>query len=200
MNSLYGVLGSSGCRFFSPQLASSITRRGHEIINTSKDWIEEKGYKVIYGDTDSLFVLAGDSLEASSVNQIGISLTDGLNLYWQEDLQKRFGLASHLEVEYETRYSRFLMPTVRGMPTGSKKRYAGIVEQHDGSQAKLIVKGLEAARTDWTPLARDFQRELFRRACSTLSSTRLWYIENACDAKLMTIRRTYLPTCRPRAN
>jgi len=53
------------------------------------------------------------------------------------------------------------MPTVRGMPTGSKKRYAGLVIDESG-QRELIVKGLEAARTDWTPLARDFQRALFQ--------------------------------------
>jgi DNA polymerase-2 len=29
MNAFYGVLGSSGCRFFDPRLASSITLRGH---------------------------------------------------------------------------------------------------------------------------------------------------------------------------
>ena len=28
---------------------------------------------------------------------------------------------------------------------------------------KVVIKGLEAARTDWTPLARRFQRELFDR-------------------------------------
>ena len=32
MNSFYGVLGTPGCRFFDPRLATSITRRGHEII------------------------------------------------------------------------------------------------------------------------------------------------------------------------
>ena len=32
MNSFYGVLGAHGCRFFDPRLASSITRRGHEIL------------------------------------------------------------------------------------------------------------------------------------------------------------------------
>src|SRR5690606_28850750 len=32
MNAFYGVLGSSGCRFFDPRLASSITLRGHEIM------------------------------------------------------------------------------------------------------------------------------------------------------------------------
>ena len=30
-------------------------------------------------------------------------------------------------------------------------------------EPELVVKGLEAARTDWTQLAREFQRELFRR-------------------------------------
>jgi len=55
------------------------------------------------------------------------------------------------------------MPTVRGMPTGSKKRYAGLVLDPKNGSEKLVVKGLEAARTDWTPLARDFQRELFNR-------------------------------------
>jgi DNA polymerase-2 len=32
MNAFYGVLGSSGCRFFDTRLASSITLRGHEIM------------------------------------------------------------------------------------------------------------------------------------------------------------------------
>ena len=56
MNSFYGVLGTTGCRFHDQRLASSITRRGHQIINDSRDFIEDAGYKVIYGDTDSLFV------------------------------------------------------------------------------------------------------------------------------------------------
>jgi DNA polymerase-2 len=53
MNALYGVLGSSGCRFFDPRLASSITLRGHEIMHQTRKLIEELGYPVIYGDTDS---------------------------------------------------------------------------------------------------------------------------------------------------
>ncbi len=162
MNSFYGVLGSSGCRFHSHQLASSITRRGHEIITESKEQIEAQGYSVIYGDTDSLFVLVGDKHSRASANKIGNRLTSTLNNWWQEKLKNDFSLDCFLEVEFETLYTRFLMPTVRGMPTGSKKRYAGIVID-DQNQRTLVVKGLEAARTDWTPLARDFQRALFHR-------------------------------------
>ena len=56
MNSFYGVLGTPGCRFFDARLASSITRRGHQILERTRDYIEEAGHRVIYGDTDSVFV------------------------------------------------------------------------------------------------------------------------------------------------
>jgi len=56
MNAFYGVLGSTGCRFFDPRLASSITMRGHEIMRKTRELIEAEGYEVIYGDTDSTFV------------------------------------------------------------------------------------------------------------------------------------------------
>ena len=163
MNSFYGVLGTTGCRFYSQQLASSITRRGHEIITRTRDWIEEQGYSVIYGDTDSVFVLIGDAADEVRCEAIGEQLMHSLNRWWTDELMERYQITSRLEVEYETHYTRFLMPTVRGMPTGSKKRYAGLINARDGGEATLIVKGLEAARTDWTPLAREFQRELFRR-------------------------------------
>jgi DNA polymerase-2 len=162
MNSFYGVLGSSGCRFHSQKLASSITRRGHGIITQSRDRIEASGYQVIYGDTDSLFVLLGSSHDNQSAQVIGQGLMNDLNTWWAATLRENYDIDCHLEVEFETHYTRFLMPTVRGMQTGSKKRYAGMISGTNG-EPELIVKGLEAARSDWTPLAREFQRELLRR-------------------------------------
>ena len=162
MNSFYGVLGTTGCRFYDQKLASSITRRGHQIINESRDFIEDAGYKVIYGDTDSLFVHIDTAQDATTCHQIGNELMRSLNSWWIKRLRTEFDLESHLEVEFETHFLRFLMPTVRGLATGSKKRYAGLVSGNNESP-ELLIKGLEAVRTDWTPLARDFQRELLRR-------------------------------------
>lgn len=162
MNSFYGVLGSSGCRFHNQQLASSITRRGHEIITRTRDYIEEQQLKVIYGDTDSVFVLLGPNHSIAQAQEVGNQLADSLNKWWHANLLQEHNLPCHLEVEFETHYLRFLMPTVRGMPTGSKKRYAGVVLDKGGNE-ELVFKGLEAVRTDWTPLARNFQRELYRR-------------------------------------
>ena len=161
MNSFYGVLGSPVCRFFDPRLASSITRRGHEILTRSRDFIEAAGWPVIYGDTDSLFVLVGPDHQVADCAAIGADLAQDLNTWWQATLDTEHGLPSALEVEFETHYEHFLMPTMRGSKEGSKKRYAGMVRRH--SELRLVVKGLEAVRTDWTPLARRFQRELLRR-------------------------------------
>ncbi len=158
MNSLYGVLGSGGCRFFNPQLASSITLRGHEIIQRSRALIEAQGLQVIYGDTDSLFVHLGPQTPAGCA-AVGTRLAADLNAYWTAHLASTEGIDSHLELEFETHYRRFLMPTMRGSDKGSKKRYAGMT----GPTDELVIKGLEAVRTDWTPLARRFQRELLTR-------------------------------------
>ena len=162
MNSFYGVLGSSGCRFHDARLASSITRRGHEIITSSRDYIEGQGYQVIYGDTDSVFVLLGPGHSEEQCMRIGAELASALNGWWREKLQRDYRLESALEIEFETHFIRFLMPTMRGAETGSKKRYAGYVRSQAG-EFDLVFKGLESVRSDWTPLAQTFQRELYRR-------------------------------------
>jgi DNA polymerase-2 len=165
MNSFYGVLGSFGCRFFNPQLASSITLRGHQIIQTSKELIEDQGYTVIYGDTDSVFVLLGENKSEASCLEIGHNLQGHLNTWWTQHLAETFDLESNLEIEFETHYHRFLMPTIRGAEKGSKKRYAGMIANKQSTtntkKYKMVFKGLESVRSDWTPLARDFQKELY---------------------------------------
>jgi DNA polymerase-2 len=70
------------------------------------------------------------------------------------------GLESALEIEFDTHYSRFFMPTIRGSEEGSKKRYAGLVRNDDGSE-EVVYRGLETVRTDWTPLAQQFQQALY---------------------------------------
>lgn len=162
MNSFYGVLGSPGCRFFDARLASSITRRGHEIINRSREHIETRDLPVIYGDTDSVFVLLGPGHTEREARDTGAGLAGELNRWWRETLEREYGIESKLEIEFETHYIKFLMPTIRGSEQGSKKRYAGSVRTDDGG-LELVFKGLESVRSDWTPLARAFQRELYRR-------------------------------------
>lgn len=161
MNAFYGVLGTSACRFFDPRLASSITLRGHAIMQQTRTLIEAEGYDVIYGDTDSTFVWLKSAHSEEDAATIGQQLVQKVNDWWRDHLQQTQGLTSALELEYESHFCRFLMPTIRGAEQGSKKRYAGLIRDADGE--RMVFKGLESVRTDWTPLAKQFQQQLYHR-------------------------------------
>lgn len=194
MNSFYGVLGTPGCRFFDPRLAASITLRGHEIIARTRDRIEAGGHRVIYGDTDSLFVLLGEGVSEADARASGARFARELNAWWRDVVRAEHHLESHLELRFDTHFLRFLMPTLRGSDVGTKKRYAGSV-RGEGDAVNIVIKGLEAVRTDWTPMAREVQRELVRRICTDtpwetwLRATRDDLLAGVLDDKLVYRKR-----------
>jgi DNA polymerase-2 len=169
MNSMYGVLGSAGCRFHDTRLASSITLRGHQIMIETGAFIEGLGFDVIYGDTDSTFVWLKGCDSLTTADEKGKMLALAINHHWQQKIADEFNLPSLLEIEYETCFSQFFMPTLRGSDSGSKKRYAGLKTTEQGSE--IIFKGLESVRSDWTELAREFQNTLFEKVFSQQSVT-----------------------------
>ncbi len=178
MNSFYGVLGSSGCRFYDNRLASSVTLRGHEIMQETKQWIEEQNYKVIYGDTDSIFVIADKTIDKEQVQSEGRRLANFINKKWSHVIAERFELSSYLELEMETVYERFFMPTIRGQQKGSKKRYVGL--QTDEGNTQVVFKGMEAVRSDWTLLAKKFQLGLYQYVFSDKDPSE--FIKKTIDA------------------
>jgi DNA polymerase-2 len=153
MNSLFGVLGSPASRLFSPAVANAITLAGQHVIRVAAQAVERRGLRVIYGDTDSLFVDL-DEPDAVRAGARAEELRAGVGGEVAAALAGEFGCESHLELEFEKVYTRFLLPEVRSGAAGSKKRYAGLVD------GKLEIVGLEAVRRDWSQVARRFQREL----------------------------------------
>jgi len=167
MNSFYGILGSTGCRFFDPRLSGSITKRSHELLKITKQWIEDQGYKVIYGDTDSIFVHVGENKTQAQSLSLGKELQALINEKMTALLLNKHKVHSQLEIEFETHFSKFLMPTIRGLDVGTKKRYAGMIlikDKDTGAEhQKMVYKGLETVRTDWTELAKEFQQTLYKK-------------------------------------
>ena len=161
MNSFYGVLGTPGCRLHDSRLTSSITKRGHDIILQTVELIEAEGYEVVYGDTDSVFVALAGREDNATAAAIGARLVEIVNGYWRERLMRDHGIESCLEMEFETHFRQFFMPTMRGSEQGSKKRYAGLIDDERGDR-RIVYKGLETVRTDWTELARQFQQNLYQ--------------------------------------
>ncbi|WP_394779756.1 DNA polymerase II [Undibacterium sp.] len=162
MNALAGVLGASECRFFNPDLVSAITLNGHWIMKQTRILVEEAGYDAIYGDTDSIFVWLKRGRSEAEAHEVADRLVGKVNQWWKEHLKTTLGLECWLELEFDTHYQKFFMPTIRGEEYGSKKRYAGLVVQPDGTE-EIVYRGLETVRSDWTPLAQQFQQALLMR-------------------------------------
>lgn len=133
--SLWGYIGFAGARFYVPEVAASITAWGRENITKTKKLIEENfGYKVIYGDTDSVFVKThiNDLEEATEKGkEIAKFVTERLD---------------GLELTFEKLFKTFLIL--------SKKRYAGWSFEKVNNEWKdeLTTKGIETIRRDWCDL------------------------------------------------
>ena len=162
MNSFAGVLGASECRFFNPELVSAVTLRGHEIVKRTQVFVEDRGYQAIYGDTDSIFIWLGRTHTNAEAHAVAAELVRDINAWWTRTLREEQDLDNFLQIEFDTHYAKFFMPTIRGSDVGSKKRYAGLSMDAAGKE-EMIFRGLEMARSDWTLLARQFQEGLLSR-------------------------------------
>lgn len=152
MNSFYGVMGSLRCRFYHSDLPKGITETGHWILNQSIEFFHNRDLKVLYGDTDSLFVdLSSFDTSDESCKQ----LAQDLNIYLDQLIQDEVGVTSYLELEFEKLYTDLFFTTMRDSDQGAKKRYVGL------TNGQLEFVGMEYVRSDWTDLAKKFQYDLF---------------------------------------
>jgi DNA polymerase-2 len=166
MNACFGVLAAPRCRFFDPVVANAITTFGQQTLGWACDLARETGVDVLYGDTDSLFVVVpGEASEtcaarerrAAEVAARAEALRGSLEAKIAERVRHEYGVEPALRLNLARIYRRFFQPQVRGGGAGSKKRYAGLV---DGA---VEVVGLEAVRRDWPPLARRVQIGVLER-------------------------------------
>jgi DNA polymerase elongation subunit (family B) len=137
-NSTYGYLGFPGSRWYSLESAKAITALGRKYIQLVIKEAEKFGFKSLYGDTDSLFILAGDKSTDDIKKFIGI-----INSV----------LPKPMELEYRDFYPAALFLEAKSGGRGAKKRYA-LLTKNKG----LILKGVEAIRGDWSPLAKKAQK------------------------------------------
>jgi DNA polymerase-2 len=166
MNSFYGVLGTKACRYGRTELAGAITSFARKWLLLSREWFTKKGLRVLYGDTDSLFVetrLKDEGVYGDFLAQ-GEALTGEINKFIAERIAAEYRLESFLELRFEKAYRRFLIPPLRnfhdqGESRGRAKGYGGYLLHADG-KVMVEVKGMEAVRSDATPLARRVQLEL----------------------------------------
>jgi DNA polymerase-2 len=160
MNSFYGVLATPACRFYSSPVANAITHFGQSILLWTKRHVEEMGHRVLYGDTDSLFV-ESNAATPQYARQTGRELVQRINRDLSKHLFANYRVNSRLELEFERLYLKLFLPSMRHGLAGARKRYAGWVEEGDGHAVTFV--GMESVRSDWTELSKRFQHELYER-------------------------------------
>jgi DNA polymerase II len=171
MNSFYGVLGAESCRYARRELAGAVTGFGQKYLSFTRDWSRAHGYRVLYGDTDSVFLSSGlpRGTGAAALADLGKKICAELNADIARSVLEEYGLESRMEIKPEKAYERFYLPRLRSgpvdegesegparTPRGRAKGYAGRI----AGSGEIEIKGMEAARSDWTPLARGFQERL----------------------------------------
>jgi len=137
-NSFYGYLGFYGARWYSIDCAAAITAMGRKYIEGLIKTAEKHGIEVIYGDTDSVFLLDSEKIK---------EFEKEVNDY----------LPDPMELEDEGHYSSGIFLEKKGSETGAKKRYALM-----DKSGKITVKGLESRRGDWSKLAKNAQLEVLK--------------------------------------
>jgi len=161
MNSFWGVLASPNCRYFNFNMASSITSFAREIIqNTAKEIESKFNKKIIYSDTDSVFIAS--DLPSKDAEKIGKEIENHINSYYKNYVKSKFNRESFLELQYDKLYLSLMFSRTRPQKEekikAAKKRYAGLVNKNGKEELEIV--GLEAIRGDWTEAAGEFQKEL----------------------------------------
>lgn len=141
-NSFYGYLGFYAARFYSIECARSITALGRHYIHKVIDGAEKNGFKVIYSDTDSVFL----TLEGKSI--------DDAKKFSEKINTKLPGL---MELEYEGLYPRGIFVSAKAGEYGAKKKYALLSEN-----GIIKIKGFETVRRNWSFIAKETQETVIK--------------------------------------
>jgi len=162
-NSLYGQCGAKTSTFYEKDVAASTTSTGRKLLTYAKRIIEEcYGNKVcqtqkygevvskaeyIYGDTDSVFftfnleTLDGEPIRGKKALEITIELAQEAG-----ELASAFLKGPH-DLEYEKTFMPFCLL--------SKKRYVGMLFEHDPNKGKRKEMGIVLKRRDNAPIVKD---------------------------------------------
>ena len=167
-NSVYGFTGvlTNGMLTCMP-IATATTCIGRSMILKTKDFVEAQGYRVIYGDTDSVMVDTGDVSMLSSF-AIGKELARGATGLFPDTVQ----------LEFEKVFCPYLLI--------KKKMYAGMkYEDSPDLPPKLDVKGLAVVRRDNCQLLRDMLRSILYKVMRDNDPAGAYEVVRAGLAKLV---------------
>lgn len=159
-NSLYGVTGWERFFLYDEAVAEAVTLTGQHVIKKTAEYVEDSGYNVIYGDTDSVYIKFPDGWEQEECLNKAFDLCDELNEYVYPRLAEDMGLQpedSMWEIEAEAYMATYFQ-------AGKKKRYAYLATWKDGREIENpepSISGFSSKRSDSSQLTVETEEKIF---------------------------------------
>jgi len=160
-NSFYGYLGFYGARWYCLECAASTTAYARNYIKTAIEKAKKKGFKVVYADTDSCFLLLGEK-----------SLDDAMK--FMDEVNK--DLPGQMELEFEGHFSKGIFVAQKVSGKGAKKKYALMTKN-----GELKITGFEYVRRNWSELAKEAQQEVLRLVLQDKVDAAFSYVRKIVD-------------------
>ena len=162
-NSLYGQLGAKTSTFYEPDIAASTTATGRLLLTYAKRVVEEcygdavvntkygevvTKAEYVYGDTDSVFFTFNLHDQKTMEPIIG---QKALELSIEIAKEACHMVSSFLKEPHDFEYEKTFMPFC----LLSKKRYVGMLYEHDPTKGKRKEMGIVLKRRDNAPIVKD---------------------------------------------
>ena len=139
-NAFWGYMGFSAARWYSVECAESILGWARYYIKNVIEKAQETGFKVLYSDTDSVFIALGDKDKKDA-----LKFVEKINM----------DLPGVMELEYQGFYPGGIWVSTKAEEGGAKKKYALIDEK-----GNIKIVGFETVRRNWSFIAKDVQKDV----------------------------------------
>jgi DNA polymerase elongation subunit (family B) len=160
INSFYGYLSYKRSRILFLDIGKAIPYMGRLAIQNMASIMEYMGIKVLYADTDSVFV-QGKGETYGELKEEADSLLVDINKKFSE-FPKEYGGKNIFFMDF-----KHIDKTV--FWGDAKKRYAEMRYTDDGKDTEMEVIGLEFIRSDWSEITARVQKEVLNRILSGYS-------------------------------
>jgi DNA polymerase I len=164
MNSLYGVMAWSRFRMYDVEVASATTATGRECITHTADVVDEMGYEVIYGDTDSVLIQM-DEAPKDELIETAFEFEEEINESYDDFAREKLDTEEHwFDIEFEKLYKRYFQ-------SGKPKMYAGKIIWNEGKDVDYIdITGYPYKRSDFSAFATEVQGTILEMICEGADS------------------------------
>ena len=155
-NAFYGVLGSPHYRLHNDDIQGAITYSARMLIEYVKNFLIARDYKVLYGDTDSIFFEKKTNETVQDLQTLCTQVNDSLDHFTQT-----FGVPHNdgiIQLEFEAILDKWFQP-------GVKKKYYGRYAWKDAHAVDVCtndmkIRGFEARRSNTSFYTKIKQKEL----------------------------------------